>query len=107
MCNIHPLTKSAQLLDARIMRLRERLKAGDPDLAPDEQQAGIERAENNRSELLDVRPAERQNARVLALIPRAAQLYREQIDLGLGGDPAAAVGVTRYVLFLRSRSESG
>jgi hypothetical protein len=51
---------------------------------------GIERAENKRRELLDARPAERENARVLALMPRAAELYREQIVLGLGGDPAAS-----------------
>jgi septal ring factor EnvC (AmiA/AmiB activator) len=84
------LPREIQELDARITRLRERLKTGDPDLAADELQAGIERAENKRRELLDVRPAERENARVLALIPRAAELYREQIDLGLSGNPAAA-----------------
>jgi len=84
------LPHEIQELDARITRLRERLKAGDPDLMADELQAGIERAENKRRELLDVRPAERENARVLALMRRAAELYREQIDLGLGGDPAAA-----------------
>jgi hypothetical protein len=84
------LPHEIQEVDARIVRLRERLKAGDPDLMADELQAGIERAENKRRELLDVRPAERENARVLALMPRAAELYREQIDLGLGGDPAAA-----------------
>ena len=84
------LPHEIQELDARITRLRERLKCGDPDLMADELQAGIERAEHKRRELLDVRPAERENARVLALMPRAAELYREQIDLGLGGDPAAA-----------------
>jgi septal ring factor EnvC (AmiA/AmiB activator) len=84
------LPHEIQELDARITRLRERLKDGDPDLMADELQAGIERAENKRRELLDVRPAERENARVLALMPQAAELYREQIDLGLGGDPAAA-----------------
>jgi hypothetical protein len=84
------LPHEIQELDARITRLRERLKAGDPDLMADELQAGIERAESKRRELLDVRPAEHENARVLALMPRAAELYREQIDLGLGGDPAAA-----------------
>jgi len=69
---------------------RERLRAGDPDLAADELQAGIERAESKRRELLDARPAERENARVLTLMPRAAELYRQQIDLGLGGDHVAA-----------------
>jgi hypothetical protein len=34
-----------------------------------ELQGGIERAENKRRELLDVRPAERENVRVLALMP--------------------------------------
>jgi site-specific DNA recombinase len=84
------LPHEIQELDARITRLRERMKAGDPDFMADELQAGIERAENKRRELIDVRPAERENARVLALMPRAAELYREQIDMGLGGDPAAA-----------------
>jgi ferric-dicitrate binding protein FerR (iron transport regulator) len=70
--------------------LRERLKAGDPYLMADELQAGIDRADNKRRELLDVRPAERENARALALMPQAAELYRAQIDLGLGGEPAAA-----------------
>jgi chromosome segregation ATPase len=49
--------REIQELDARIKRLYERLKAGDPDLAADELQAGIERAENKRRELLDARPA--------------------------------------------------
>ena len=56
----------------------------------DELQVGIERAENKRRELLDVRPAGRENARVLVLMAQAAELHREQIDLGLGGEPAAA-----------------
>jgi len=38
----------------------------------------------------DARPAERESARMLAMLPRAAEVYREEIDLGLGGDPAAA-----------------
>jgi predicted nucleic acid-binding Zn-ribbon protein len=45
------LPHEIQELDARITRLRERLKAGDPDLMADELQAGIERAENKRREL--------------------------------------------------------
>jgi hypothetical protein len=81
------------LLDARIERLRERLRTGDPDLTPDELQVAIERVEAKRRELLDARPAERENARVLAMLPRAAELYCEQIDLGLGGDREAAAKV--------------
>lgn len=79
-----------QALDARIERLRERQKKGDPDLTADELQAAIERVEAKRRELYDVRPAERETARVLVMLPRAAELYREQIGLGLGGDLIAA-----------------
>jgi hypothetical protein len=46
------LPREIQELDARIARLRERLKSGDPDFAADELQAGIERAESKRRELL-------------------------------------------------------
>jgi hypothetical protein len=84
------LPREVEELDARIARLRERLRAGDPDLTADELQVAIERVETKRRELLDARPAERENARVLAMLPRAAELYREQIDQGLGGDYAAA-----------------
>lgn len=87
---VETLPRELQELDARIARLRERLKAGDPDLTADELQVAIENAESKRAELRDARPAERENARVLAMLPRAAELYREQIDQGLGGDPSAA-----------------
>jgi site-specific DNA recombinase len=84
------LPRELEELDARIMRLRERLRAGDPDLTPDELQAAIDRAEAKRRQVFDVQPTERENARVLAMLPRTAELYREQIDQGLGGDPAAS-----------------
>ncbi|MGC8507884.1 MAG: recombinase family protein [Thiomonas sp.] len=87
---LEALPQDVQRLDARIARMRERLKAGDPDLTADELQAAIERAEGKRRELLEARPESRENARVLARLPRAAELYREQIEEGLGGDPAAA-----------------
>lgn len=77
----------------RIERSRERLKCGDPDLTGDELQAGIERAEAKRRELVDARPAERENARVLAMLPRPAGFYRDQIDRGLGDDHVAAAKV--------------
>lgn len=87
---VETLPRELQELDARIARLRERLRAGDPDLTSDELQLAVDRAESKRRELLNTRPAERENTRVLALLPRAAELYREQIDLGLGGDLEAA-----------------
>jgi hypothetical protein len=87
---VQTLPLELQALDARIERLRERLKCGDPDLTADELQAAIERAEAKRSELSDTRPAERENARVLAMLPRTADYYRDQIDRGLGDDIVAA-----------------
>lgn len=37
------LPRELEVFDARIARLRERLKAGDPDLTADELQVGIDR----------------------------------------------------------------
>lgn len=78
-------------LDARIERLRERLRAGDPDLTADELQAAIDRAIGKRKELEAALPEVKQTATVLAALPRAAALYRQQIELGLDGDPRAAL----------------
>ena len=36
-------------------------------------------------------PAAKQSAKVLSILPRAAELYRRQITLGLDGDPRAAL----------------
>lgn len=92
---IEIVPRELQALDARIERLRERLKAGDPDLTADEFQVAVERAESKRREL---RPEARQNARILSLLPRAAELYRQQIEQGLDGDPQ---GASRARLILR------
>jgi DNA invertase Pin-like site-specific DNA recombinase len=67
------LPRELEELDARIMRLRERLKAGDPDLTPDELQAAIDRAEAKRRQVFDVQPTKRDNARLLAMLPRTAE----------------------------------
>jgi hypothetical protein len=73
-------------LDARIARLRKRLTAGDPDMTPDEIQAAIERAERKRRELAEAPPPEsREAAKLLTILPNAAELYRRQIALGLDG----------------------
>lgn len=89
-------------MDARIARLRERLKAGDPDLTTDELQVGIDRAEAKRRELLDARRTDSEDTRGLAMLPKAAELYRDQIDQGLEGDPAA---VTKRARFSEACSE--
>ncbi len=77
-------------LDARIARLKDRLRAGDPDMTADEIQAAIDRAETKRRELEAVRPNSGAN-RITALLPRAADLYRKQIAKGLAGDERAAL----------------
>lgn len=86
-----------QALNKRIGRLRERLEAGDPDLEPDEIQAAIERAEEKRKDLVDVQPAAKQSAKMLAMLPKAAEMYRRQIAQGLDNDPRAA-GKARMIL---------
>jgi site-specific DNA recombinase len=75
-------------LDARIVRLKARLNAGDPDMTADEIQAGIDRAEAKRRELKAPPAAQ---AKVLAMLPAAAAAYREQIKAGLDGDPIEAL----------------
>lgn len=84
--------QEAVALDARIDRLRERLKAGDPDMTPDELQATIERAEAKRRELNNAaaRSAAGSSAQILSILPKAAEYYGQQIALGLDGDPQAA-----------------
>lgn len=73
-------------LDARIARLRERLRAGDPDMAPDELLAVIERAEQKRLDLLMARPKTAANDDAVRGLPSAAKMYREQIGKGLQGN---------------------
>ena len=77
-------------LDERLGRLRARLKAGDPDMATDELQLAIDRAEGKRQELLSAQPAGRASAKVLAMLPKAADAYRTQIKEGLTGQPREA-----------------
>ena len=57
------LPREVEELDARIGRLRERMKAGDPDLTVDELQVAIDRAESKRRELLSERPTESEHSR--------------------------------------------
>jgi DNA invertase Pin-like site-specific DNA recombinase len=83
--------RELQELDARIDRLRARLKAGDPDMTGDEIQAAIDRAEAKRRELQAQQPEAIQGAKVLSMLPKAAALYRQQITDGLDGDERAAL----------------
>ena len=78
-------------ISAKIDRLRERIRAGDPDLDGDELQAAVGRAEVKRRELQNSQPAAKASARVRAMLPKAAKLYTRQIELGLAGDEREAL----------------
>ena len=84
-------------LTSRIERLRERLRQGDPDMPADELEAAIARAEGKRAELEAQRPEMQASARVLSILPKAAELFRRQVEQGLEGDPRAS-GKARVVL---------
>jgi site-specific DNA recombinase len=93
------LPRELQELAARITRLREPLKNGDPDMPADELQAAIDRAEAKRRELHEQQlGANVPMCKALAIMPRAAELYRRQAALGLDGNPQAAL---KARLFLR------
>jgi hypothetical protein len=83
--------RELQDLTARIERLRERLQKGDPDMTADEIQAAIDRAEAKRRELQDQQPEVKQSAKLLSILPRAAELYRRQVAEGLDGNPREAL----------------
>ena len=89
---IETMPQEAAALDARLERLRERLKNGDLDMTPDELQATIERVEAKRRELTSAAPrgAASDGAKTISLLPKAAEYYGEQIAMGLDGDPQAA-----------------
>lgn len=79
-----------QQLEARLVRLRERLRTGDPDMEPDELRAAIDKAEAKRRELMELGRAEKDTGKVMSLLPKAAELYRKQILDGLDGNLEAA-----------------
>jgi hypothetical protein len=77
-------------IEERIERLRGRLRHGDPDLAPDEIEAALAKAEEKRRSLLTTRSSP-EGARAIAMLPSAAEDFREQIRLGLAGDARASL----------------
>jgi hypothetical protein len=60
-------------------------------MTSDELQSVIDRVLEERRRLEDAQPAAKQGAKLAALLPNAAELYRKQINLGLDGDPRAAL----------------
>ena len=83
--------RELQELDARLERLRERLRQGDPDMMADEIQVAIDRAQAKRAELEAAQPAAKQSARILPMLTKAAALYRKQIEAGLDGHAREAL----------------
>ena len=71
-------------------------------MTADEIAAVIERAEAKRVELLhEAKPSARKElAKIIAILPRAAELYRKEIAAGLAGNPEA---VARARVVLRQR----
>jgi DNA repair exonuclease SbcCD ATPase subunit len=88
-------------LDARLDRLRARLRSGDhADMEPDEIQAAIERVEAKRRELAAAQSSG-SAAKIITLLPKAAEAYRRQVEAGLDGHPeraAKARGVLRELV---------
>lgn len=78
--------RELQELDARL----ERLKGGVVDLEADELAAAITRIEAKRTELRSALPAQRERAKVFAMLPKAAAAYLKQVDAFAAGDPQAA-----------------
>jgi site-specific DNA recombinase len=77
--------RELQAIDERLVKLRLM-----PDLTDDERQTLIERIEAKRRDLKAARPAMKQSALILSLLPKAAKAYLKQIDEGLSGDLRAA-----------------
>jgi site-specific DNA recombinase len=72
-------------IDERVAALRAM-----PGLDEEERRLLIERAEAKRREIQAAQPAAKQQARVLAMLPKAAKAYLKQLEEGLAGDSRAA-----------------
>jgi hypothetical protein len=86
-----------EAVESRISRLRERLMHGDPDLTSDELAGAIARAEEKRKALLKAASRTDESAKIISVIPRAAEEYREQIRLGLKGDEIASLSARCFL----------
>jgi ribosomal protein L29 len=58
-------------LNQRIARLRTRLKAGDPDMSPDDIAPVIQKVEMRKAELMAAQPEAKQQAKLLRVIARS------------------------------------
>lgn len=76
-------------LDARLDRLRERLRKGDPDIEPDELQMAIDWAQMKRQQLAAPVLTDGSLREVLTMLLKLAGVYREQVVAGLNGNSEA------------------
>lgn len=83
-------------LEARIKRLRVRLRDGDPDLTADELLAAIKSAESKRTTLFS-KPAT-PLIPVFGMLQKAAERYREEIRIGLSGSSERDAARAREVI---------
>lgn len=94
-------------LKARIARLRERLKAGDPDMLEDELQVAIDRAEAKHCDL-HAQLTTNLPPKAVAFMSRVAELYRRQVAQGLDGNPQAALkGARLLTRMVRRKNPAG
>ncbi len=86
------LPQEMQKMDARLARLRDRQKLGDPDMTAAELQGVIDRIQAERARLIESQSgvSARDVAKLAALLPGAAEEYRKQIAIGLDGNPTEA-----------------
>lgn len=86
-------------LDQQIARLKKR-QSTDKDMSSEDIQSVIDKKVLRRAELIALqRPIAHKRAdSVIAMLPRAAQLYRDEIRAGLSGDDPEAVAKARVTL---------
>jgi predicted nucleotidyltransferase len=80
-----------QELNARIERLRDRLRRGDPDMTADEVQAAIDRAETKRGELEALHPERKQCAKVFGSVVRGRDTESSALDILVDPLPGATL----------------
>lgn len=86
-----------QELEARLDRLKRRLAAGDPDMTVDELEGLVDRVQAKVTALKAAQPPDRERAKVMALLPKAATAYLKQVDAFAAGDATAALKVRQML----------
>ncbi len=95
-----PTPQAIQELDARITKMRARLKAGDPDMTAEDIQVVIERLERQRADAVKhAQPLRREHIEAAKIeYTKAAELFEQEIAGGLAGASLEVVARARVVL---------